>query len=34
MPLLLAAVRQELRKLDRPVNEAEFRWARVEEGAA
>jgi len=27
MPLLLDAARQELRKLDRPVHEAEFRWA-------
>ncbi len=27
MPLLLESARQELRKLDRPVHEADFRWA-------
>jgi hypothetical protein len=26
MPLLLDAVRGEYRKLDKPVNEADFRW--------
>ncbi|MCK7504528.1 MAG: hypothetical protein MZV70_10880 [Desulfobacterales bacterium] len=26
MPLVLEAARQELRKLDRPVHEADFRW--------
>jgi len=26
MPLLLSAVRTELRKLDRPINEADFKW--------
>jgi hypothetical protein len=26
MPLVLEAVRTEFRKLERPVNEAEFRW--------
>jgi hypothetical protein len=26
MPLILEAVRTEFRKLDRPVNESDFRW--------
>jgi hypothetical protein len=26
MPLVLAAIRSELRKLERPINEADFRW--------
>lgn len=34
MPLLLDAGRMEFRKLDRPVNEADFRWAETREGAA
>ena len=34
MPLLLDAARQELRKLDQPVHEADFRWAAPMEVAA
>jgi hypothetical protein len=34
MPLLLDAARQELRKLDQPVHEADFRWAAAMEVAA
>jgi hypothetical protein len=34
MPLLLDAGRMEFRKLDRPVNEADFRWVETREGAA
>lgn len=34
MPLVLSAVRSELLKLDRPVNEAELRWTEVAEVVA
>ena len=30
MPLVLAAAKAELLKLDRPINEADFRWAEAE----
>ena len=34
MPHILAALRSELVKLDRPINEADFRWVEKVEGAA
>jgi hypothetical protein len=34
MPLVLDAIRQELRKLDRPINDADFRWNHSSEGTA
>jgi hypothetical protein len=34
MPLLLDAARTELRKLDKPVNEADFRWLESARGSA
>jgi hypothetical protein len=33
MPVLLAAARTEFRKLDKPVNEADFRWLEKAEGS-
>ncbi|MDE3011020.1 MAG: ATP-binding protein [Pseudomonadota bacterium] len=34
MPLVLAAVRSEYLKLERPVNETDFRWLATDQGAA
>jgi SpoVK/Ycf46/Vps4 family AAA+-type ATPase len=34
MPLVLEAARSEFRKLDKPVNEADFRWTEPKENAA
>ena len=34
MPVVLAAARTEFRKLDKPVNEADFRWLEKAEGSA
>ena len=34
MPLVLAATRTEMRKLERPINEADFRWLEPAEGVA
>ena len=34
MPLLLDAARTELRKLDKPVNEADIRWLEPARGSA
>lgn len=34
MPLVLDAARAELRKLDKPVNETDFRWLEAKEGSA
>jgi len=34
MPVLLAAARTEFRKLDKPINEADFRWLERAEGSA
>ena len=34
MPMILEAARAEFRKLERPINEADFRWQETTEGAA
>ena len=34
MPLVLESARSEFRKLDKPVNEADFRWTEPKEAAA
>jgi SpoVK/Ycf46/Vps4 family AAA+-type ATPase len=34
MPVVLAAARTEFRKLDKPVNEADFRWLEKAKGSA